>query len=291
MPPFTEEEIVERRGTLGASEIAAVVGINPYATAHNVWLEKMGLGQFDGNEATELGNALEDAILSVYTTRYGRPIRKGNRIVGQEPWISATPDAHIVTGGLVEAKLVGFRTVWQWGPGNTDDVESDEAPLHYIAQAQWQMMVTREPFADIAALMGTEFRTYRIRPNMEVQARLLDQGRAFWQRYVLTKTPPPVDGSEGAREMLAKLYPRSGGDRIRATPELESLAELLKEARERLSVATYDKKDLENQMRAILGKAPGAYSTRWRVRYSTTKTGSRPFVFEHDLEEKKGCAT
>jgi putative phage-type endonuclease len=283
---LTEAELAQRRTTLGASEIAAVAGVNPYATMHNVWLAKCRGVEVESNEAMELGTLLEPVILAIYANRYGLTLARGQYTLGPEPWMSATPDARRSDGGLCEAKLVGLRSIYQWGAGNTDDQESDEVPLHYLAQAQWQLACTSEPFVDISALLGTEFRSYRIRPNERVQQGLRDRGREFWERYVLTGTPPPVDASEGARAMLKALYPRSAAEPIAATPELEALAEDLRAAREALAAAEAEKRLRENQIKSLLGEASGVFGPGFRIRYATTKAGTRPFVYEGRDERK-----
>jgi putative phage-type endonuclease len=287
---LSDEDKARRRATLGSSEIAAVAGVNPYATMHNVWLSKVHGIEFEGNEQTVLGNLLEPTIFAIYAERYNRVLRKGGYMVGPEPWMAATPDAHIEGGGLVEAKLVGLRSIWMWGPGNSDDHESDEVPLHYLCQAQWQMAVTGESFVDVSALMGTEFRSYTIRANPGVQAKLIAHGRDFWERYVLTGTAPPVDGSEGSREMLKRLYPRSGGDYLQATPKLEALAADLRDARAAFEAAQIEKARCENVLKSELGAAPGVLGDGWKIRYSTTRAGSRPFVFDDDKAEKGRAA-
>lgn len=284
------EEKDIRRKTLGSSEIAAVAEVNPYETQHNVWLSKVHDVDFEGNEATVLGQLLEPAIFGIYSDRYGRELVRGTYTVGPEPWMSCTPDARIVgVDGLVEAKLVGLRSLWMWGQGNTDDQESDAVPLHYLCQAQWQMACTGASFVDVAALMGTEFRTYRIRSNAEVQAKLIAKGRAFWEQYVIPRKPPPVDGSEGASKMLKALYPRGGRESITADESLEQLVAKLEEAREELDRATTEKRRWENEIKAVLKDASGAHGTGWKIRYSETKAKTRPFCFEPDKEKGKAA--
>lgn len=286
---LTTEEKARRRLTLGSSEIASVCGINPYATSHSVWSAKCLGTETEENEAMRLGNLLEPTIFSIYSDRYSVELTKGAYLLGPEPWMSCTPDAYRVAGGLVEAKLVGLRSIFQWGPGNTDERESDAVPLHYMCQAQWQMVCTGEPFCDVAALLGTEFRTYRIRSNVDVQHKLVNRGRAFWEHYVLTKTPPPVDGSEDCRELLKTLYPRSGAEPVQADERLEQLAAALRQAREAVDQATEAKRLQENLFKAELKDARGAFGDGWRVRYAEQRDGKRPFVFENQ-EDKSGKA-
>ena len=269
-----------RRKTLGSSEISAVCGVNPYQTMHDVWLSKCRNVDFEGNEATELGNLLEPSIAAIYSDRYGAVLHKGKYTIGRLPWMSATPDYHIDGGGLLEAKLVGFRSVYQWGPGDTDERQSDIVPMSYLVQCQWQMRVTGEPFVKVAALMGTEFRTYTIHSDGEIQGRLEAKGMDFWERYVLTGTPPPVDGSRNASDMLKVLYPRSGPEPIRGDAACEEMVSMLRSARDGYTKAETEKRLRENKIKEYLGDASGAYGEGWRIRYRTTASGSRPFVFE-----------
>lgn len=285
---LTSEEKERRRATLGSSEIAAVVGCNPYATSHTVYMSKVHGIDFEGNEATLLGNLLEPAIFGIYSDRYGRLLKRGAYTLGPEPWMSCTPDAIDITEGdtpdapLVEAKLVGLRSIWMWGPGNTDEATSDQVPMHYLVQAHWQRIIRRAPYVDIAALLGTEFRSYRIHPNARLEEMLVEKCRTFWTDHVVTKTPPPVDGSESARTMLQQLYPRDGAEPIEATEEIETLARQLREARADLDSAEERKRLFENQMKELLKDARGAVGKDWRVRWAATKKGNRPFYFESD---------
>jgi putative phage-type endonuclease len=288
-PGLTAQEIALRRHTIGSSEIGAIVGVNPYQSAHQVWMAKVLGVEFEGNETARMGQLLEPTILAIYADRYDVELQRGVFTVGAEPWISCTPDAHRLDdeGGLCEAKLVGLRQLWMWGPGNSDGHESDAIPAYYLTQAYWQLEVTGAPYVDVSALLGTEFRSYRIRRNTVMQSRLVNLARDFRERYVLTSAPPPVDGSDGAREMVRALYPKSGGPAVSDSPELDEMAESLRAAREALEVAEKEKRLHENRMKFVLGDARGAHGRKWRVRYAVTKSGSRPFCFEHN-DEREG---
>jgi len=157
--------------------------------------------------------------------------------------------------------------------------------LHYLVQALWQCKCTGEPFCDISALMGTEFRTYRIFANEGLVSKLIDRGRDFWYKYVVTKTPPPVDASDGARTMLKSLYPQSGGEPVQSTPELEEMADSLLRARQAVTAAEKEKQLWENKIKSELQDSRAAYGNGWKIRYGTTKKGVRPFVFDHEREE------
>lgn len=296
---LSDEDKARRRHTLGSSEVAAVLGVNPWASAHSVWLSKVHGDEFDGNERTELGQMLEPTIMGIYAERYSRKIVKGAYTLGPEPWMSATPDGLVVNpdgvdlddleaAPLCEAKLVGLRSIFMWGPGNSDEQESDEVPQHYLCQGLWQLACRpRAPFVDVSALLGTEFRSYRIRRNERVIAQITAICRDWWHRYVVTKTAPPVDGSEGARSMLKKLYPQSNEQRVPADEALERIAAELHAARAAVDAADAAKALAENQMREALKDCGGAYGDGWSVSYKTSKDGKRPLKFDDKkLKEK-----
>ena len=63
-----------RKGGVGASEVAAILGTCPYNTAHDIWLVKTGRKQgFEGNAFTANASAMYIASeVSGSTDRVGR---------------------------------------------------------------------------------------------------------------------------------------------------------------------------------------------------------------------------
>lgn len=61
-----------RKGGIGSSDIATIMGSNPYATPYALWEEKCGVAKnFEGNQFTEFGNkwepvAVEKAAFDLY---------------------------------------------------------------------------------------------------------------------------------------------------------------------------------------------------------------------------------
>jgi putative phage-type endonuclease len=295
---MSDLDLERRRMTLGSSDIAAVCGLNPWSSIHDVWLSKVHGRDSGDNERTTLGHILEPTILALYCDRYDATMVKGVYELGPEPWMAATPDGRIVTlrgehvAGVLpicEAKLVGLRSLFMWGPGNTDEEESDAVPIHYLCQALWQIACTGAPFVDVSALLGTEFRTYRIHANPELQDKIIRRGRDFWHNHILTRVPPPVDGSEGASTMLKLLYPKSGPARISSDPELDALVVSLRAARKAFDDATDERSLCENRIKALLKDASGAFGEGWNIRYGTQKDGKRPFVFTEPKKAGKAA--
>ena len=68
-----------------------------------------------------------------------------------------------------------------------------------------------------------------------------------------------------------------------------TVADRIRKAREVAAAAEQEKKHMENRIKAVLGEAGAANGDGWSLRYAVTKTGSRPFVLDHE-KEKDGKA-
>lgn len=252
---FTAEELEWRRAHLGASEIAAVAEISPFASPITVWESKVLGVDFLGNEATEIGELCEPIAAELYARRTQRALKLSKSL--EHPlhrWASATPD-RIVDGEpiLVECKTVGVNAANEWGD------EDDAIPDWYRAQVEWQMEVAGVARCDVAALIGTSFRIYRIDRDPALAAALLDRGRAFWHDYVLRRVPPPIDGSDDARAFLHRRHPheREGMREmpITAIPwvtEWREAKEMRKLADARIAQAT-------NVLKSVIGDGEGIF--------------------------------
>jgi putative phage-type endonuclease len=210
---LTDEQIELRKSGIGGSEIAALLGLDPYRTAHDLYLEKTGRGpERQDSEPAFWGRILEEPIAQVYAQRTGVTLRPSTTLVHpSRPWQLATPDRlvfqkpelHVPDWGL-EAKNKGFRQAPHWGAEGTDLV-----PEAVALQCHWGMSVTDLPRWDVAMLLnGNQLRIYTLYRDPAIEAGLLEVAENFWRRHVQADTPPPVDGSEGCDRMLRALFPR-----------------------------------------------------------------------------------
>ena len=71
-----------RRGSLGGSDAAAVLGLNPYASPYSVWAEKTGrVPDKPDNEAMRLGRDLEDYVAARWQEETGKKTRRVNAML------------------------------------------------------------------------------------------------------------------------------------------------------------------------------------------------------------------
>jgi putative phage-type endonuclease len=102
-----DEWLALRRTGLGGSDVAAIVGLDPYKSPFSIWFDKKyGDDTDSAGESAEIGNVLEDIVARTAAARQGVRIRNtGTWRSKERPWQLANPDRLIVgTPGIFEVK-------------------------------------------------------------------------------------------------------------------------------------------------------------------------------------------
>lgn len=205
---------------LGASEIAAVAGLSPYASPWDIWLRKTGQApDVETSDEMDWGNRLEPAIRQKYVdvTRTTIHVPGESLFHPGRPWARATPDGIGLEDDqrvslwthIVQCKNVGYWVGKDW----------EQAPPAYVQlQESWEMYVTGLARADVAALIGgNDFRIYTVHRDDKLVADLVDIAESFWRR-VESRTPPPIDASPACRDHFVS--------RLAGAPAVELVADL-----------------------------------------------------------------
>lgn len=255
-----------RRGGLGASDIAAVAGLSPFATPTMVYLKKVGLlPDSEDEEWQEIARELEPVIAALYARR-----REGWGVIDaqacatdpERPWMRATLD-----GRAVPPEEERGDDPWYWCPFEAKTTVrwngdwGDEPPDYYQCQAQWQMAVTGADRAILAALIdGRRFRWWEI-PRREGEIRwLISIGEAFWQR-VLERHPPIIDDTEGTNAALKSVYRDREREAVDLNAEDLELVHAYRVARDARLLAEKAERRAESRVVALL---EGAEEARWQ---------------------------
>ena len=258
-----EDWLAVRKQGIGSSDAAAAVGLNPYKSQLELWLEKTGrdsnlpkVDPHDEESPMYWGNLLEPIVAAHYTKRTGNRVRRINAVL-QHPdpdkaWMLANIDRE-VTGAddvqILECKTAGINGARLWKEG---------VPEYVQLQVQHQLAVTGKAAADVAVLLGGQhLEIHRIERDESLIARLVQLERQFWE-YVVTDTPPPADGSASAELALRCLYPEDQGQTVDFTQDRtlsSAFADLLSV---RQSIADYEK--LEAQFKQTIQQAMGEAS-------------------------------
>ena len=247
-----------RRSGIGSSDAAAAVGLNPYKSQLELWMEKTGRGaalpQVDPNDESSpmyWGTLLEPIVAAHYTKRTGNRVRRVNAVL-QHPthhWMRANLDREVMGSpdvAILECKTAGINGARLWKEGVPDYVH---------LQVMHQLAVTGKQAADVAVLIcGQDLQIIRIQRDEEQIQQLIRLEQAFWE-YVEKDIQPPADGSDSADLALRCLYPRDTGEVLDLSQETElagAFSDLLA-VRQKLA----DVSELESQLKQRIQQRMG----------------------------------
>ncbi|PAU53499.1 YqaJ viral recombinase family protein [Pseudomonas indica] len=255
-----EDWLAVRKQGIGSSDAAAAVGLNPYKSQLELWLEKTGrdanlpkADPHDEESPAYWGNVLEPVVAWHYSKRTGNKVRRINAVLQHPdpelPWMLANIDREVIGAEdvqILECKTAGINGARLWQEG---------VPEYVQLQVMHQLAVTGKQAADVAVLLGGQsLEIHRIERDEQMIARLIELERRFWA-YVETDTPPPADGSASADVALRCLYPEDNGQVADFSGRAGLAAAYLELKAVRQSIA--EKETREAQLKQMLQQAMG----------------------------------
>lgn len=222
-----EEWLNARRSGIGGSDVAAILGLSPWRTPVDVYLDKTGQAEHTPeNEAMHWGTVLEDVVARHYAEANGRKVQRINKIIRhpERDWMLANIDRAIVAPGSrarFDAGVLrgadGLLEVKTTSAYKAEDWRGDDLPLYYTAQVIWYMAITGMPWSDVAVLIGgNHYQQRRVEFDSAVATEIIERCEAFWRGNVLAGiAPEPVSAAD-----VVKLYPQDCGESIEADADL-----------------------------------------------------------------------
>ena len=199
------EFLARRRSGIGGSDIAAIIGISPWRTPRDIYLDKKGLvEQQEETDAMYWGTTLEDIVAKEYAKRTGRKIQRCNhqfthpdhqflianidRVVSDDHGKMPVFKGKLRTTRILECKTASQYAAKDWGEPGTDEI-----PEYYKAQVMWYMGITGARVCDVAVLIGNrDFRIYTVYRDEDVIQYLFREGITFWSEYIEKDIMPPA---------------------------------------------------------------------------------------------------
>lgn len=262
-----EEWLKVRKLGLGGSDMAAVLGLSPWRSPIDVWLDKSS-DTVDEKESEPMywGNVLEEVVAQEFAKRSGYKVRNNNFTLQSEeyPYLLANIDREIVglDAGL-ECKTANAFKANEW--------DGDNVPDAYYIQCQHYMAVTGKSSWWIAALIGGNTFVYKeIKRNEEVIAAIIDTGAAFWE-LVKNKTMPAPDDTKQCENALKKLYQKSNGQSVELPANYGNMILDYLEIKNQLSDLESKKRGIENVMKDFLKDNERATYGEHFVSWKSTK--------------------
>lgn len=193
--PITDHQREQRRKHIGASDVPAILGRDPYKSLHDVWLAKTGRVEFaEPGEAAVAGLHFEDGILSWASDQggLGKLLRNQYRSYPLAHLGSNLDAVRVDAPEPVEAKTAGLYGPLgeKWGEAGTDEV-----PDRVLVQVHAQMLCLApdalEGLAHVAAFIGGRgFVLYRIVRSQKLCDVIAERCIEFWEDHVLADKPP-----------------------------------------------------------------------------------------------------
>ena len=265
-----------RQGGIGSSDAAAAVGLCPYKSQLELWMEKTGRTPAEDaspsmDDPRYWGTLLEPYVAVAYSQQTERKVRKVNAVLQHPscPYMLANIDREVV--GCPDVQILECKTAGEWG----SKLWRDGVPEYVQLQVQHQLAVTNQQAADVAVLLcGQRLEIHRIERDEEVVARLMVLEARFWQ-YVTTDIEPPADGSESAGKALRQLYP-GGGNTLDFCENLvlsDTFAELVV-LKDELDVRGKHAERLKQTLQQAMGDAARAVFATGEVSFKRAQDGT-----------------
>ena len=158
---------------LGGSDMAAVMGLNPYKTPFMLWQEKTGkvVNNID-SEKMQIGRDIEDFCAAQYTKRTGTKTRRSNKfkVHSDYPFIGGSVDRLFnIDGrlGVLEMKNVSNESFKNTFAGGIPD--------YYFIQIQTYLFVFGAQIAHLWVFVGGDhFELFTVARNEQVIESIQD---------------------------------------------------------------------------------------------------------------------
>lgn len=254
-----------RNAGIGGSDASVIVGLNPYKSPYQLWLEKTGQAEapdLSGNQRIYWGVKNEPNVADWFMETTGKKVRKlGTLRSRAHPFMLANVDRAVMgeEAGL-EIKTAGVSQAKKW--------KGDEIPDAYYCQCLHYLAVTGAARWYIAVLIGGNEALYKTVERNEEDIKALIQAEADFWHLVETNTPPPVDGSASCSAALSERF-KGGGPSILLPGRVDSMIESLNDDKKIMEALKRQITEKENAIKELLGDAEEGTTDHYRVLWKT----------------------
>lgn len=234
-----QEKWHELRGIgIGGSDIGAILGVNKYKSAIDIYIDKTEGKKQDGNRFTHFGHKLEKVVFEEFQERYSNMKCYTVSYTIQRGVCVANVDGMVYDPVKDKYGVLELKTTSAY---NKDEWTGDTVPQSYYAQVQHYLYVTGLSFAYIACLVGgNDYKEFYIERSLEDIDYIQVKATDFWKNHVMKKVPPMLDGSDSYSKYLLEKADKENEEVIELN-ELNAKAEEIKALDEQI-------KNLEQQL-------------------------------------------
>ena len=256
--------------SIGASQSAAVLGVNPWKSKVDVWDDLVyGGDHIEDNLAMRLGRDLEPILRKLFMEQTGLTVKQDNKIRIHKDYDYLTCN---LDGMVIGEKVpVEYKTSAQPWDG--------EIPDHYFVQLQHQMMITESPYIYYASL-SLGYNKQLIIEKYDRDDKFINDMKeelvSFWENNVLKKIPPEPVSLADARKVFRDVDP----DSIQVADE--SIYYICRN----LQNLNGNKLDIENQIKQAKLELMNTLGNRELLEYNGTTLATWKLSREHQYFDR-----
>ena len=187
------EWLKERQTGIGGSDAAAILGVNPFMTALELYEDKtteiVSEGEMTG--PMKRGVALEPIAADLYAEKTGRTIRERNqRRHPTYPFMVGNVDREIIseeTPGILEIKCPGLQVMAKVKAHGLED--------YMMVQLQHYLAIYEYNWGSFALFNAERWELihFDLQADQDFISILMEKESIFWHNNVLLRIPPPTD--------------------------------------------------------------------------------------------------
>ncbi len=263
---LSEEEWLDyRRLGIGGSDAAIVFGVSPFATARDLYYDKLNIFSFGDNSIDwvrkEMGHLLEDLVAKIFRQKTDYRIYQIKKMFRHPlyPYMQADVDYFIeLPNGktaILEIKTTNYNAKDKWWANGKEVV-----PVNYELQGRHYMCVMNVDEVYYCCLYGNtedEVIIRHITRDYDYEDEIIAVEGEFWNEYVLRRVPPPYVEEVG--ELIINSVKNHVGPADPSLPEIElphiftAQIERYMELKQEKSTYSAKIKQIDNEMHRLQG--------------------------------------
>jgi len=281
-----DEWLNARKDGIGASEVATLVGVNPWETKLQLWRSKKGLeAPKEENFAMKAGHYLEDAVSKFYADATGATIIESSAtdfmlVDDKRSYLRVSPDrtywAKNDTHNISNKRILECKTTQM-------DIDVDNIPMHWFCQLQMNLGVAGLKHGALAWLtQGRKFGYKEIDFDPDTYNWLVECVEEFWYNHIVANVEPEAVNVD---DTLIKFPRHLLGKTIVADDAMIDTCRRLREVKEEIKSLTITKDALEGELKMAMEDAEaiikdGKPLVTWKSAKDSTKFNEKRFAAE-----------
>ena len=250
-----EEWLANRKGGIGSSEVATIVGLNPYESPYTLWLRKTGKTPAkEENFFMKAGHYLEDAVSRFYEDESGRKViaRSAAEDIYVHPnfeWARVSPDRLF----WLDEKRSGDNKGILECKTTQREIDPENIPPYWFTQVQYQLGVMGREKASLAWLSAGRVFDYRdIEFVPDYFEWIMEATDRFYNENILGGVEPNLTTAD---DVVMKFAVHSPGLFVEGSPEIADIVRQLKEVKAQEKALGESKDELEKAIKLAIGEA------------------------------------